>query len=442
MSSNKPNPHKELGFIALISVVIGSQIGSGTFVLPSLMAPFGVVGLFGWVVSVSGVISLALIFSELSAKLPKNGGPHVYVMEAFGRPAAFFTAWVYWIISWSSNSVLLVTTIYYLCTITGELTSLQIIIIEMAALFTITLINIHGVRFSGIMETWLTILKIVPLILLPILFFMYFKSSNFETIATTSIANSENIGVFSIISKTALLTCWGFIGVECATTPAERVRNPKKTIPMAIIIGTSCVALIYILNVISVIGVTGYENLINTKAPYAIAMHSVFGDGGSGDVFISLLAIIVCLGTLNAWTLTGGQIAQGAAADKLFPAVFGKVNKNGAPVYALLIAAFGIIPFFIIEQIIGSDGLDYLIGMLVSIFLFVYLISCIAYIKLLKSWKKSYVEKIKSYILATFATSFCVFVIVQDILSSLAVLAVFITTGIPFYIYNKKSLSK
>ena len=84
---------KELGFIALVSIVIGSQLGSAAFVLPSQLAPFKTVGLLGWIVSVAGAISLALMFSDLSSHLPKNGGPHVYVSAAFGRIAGFFTAW-------------------------------------------------------------------------------------------------------------------------------------------------------------------------------------------------------------------------------------------------------------------------------------------------------------------------------------------------------------
>ncbi|GHT89161.1 hypothetical protein FACS1894113_3460 [Alphaproteobacteria bacterium] len=76
---------KDLNFLALVAIVIGSQIGSSTFITPATLAPFGCVGLLGWLVSVAGAISLALVFSDLSSHLPKNGGPHVYVAAAFGR---------------------------------------------------------------------------------------------------------------------------------------------------------------------------------------------------------------------------------------------------------------------------------------------------------------------------------------------------------------------
>ncbi|MDR1391153.1 MAG: amino acid permease [Holosporales bacterium] len=426
---------KELGFITLISIVISSQLGSGAFFLPAQLAPFKTVGLFGWLVSVAGAISLALVFSDLSSHLPKNGGPHVYVTEAFGRVAGFFTAWLYWIISWSSNSVLLVTALGYLTILTGKLGSFETFAIEAIILFSITYINIVGMKFSGKIEIFLTMFKILPLIFLPIVFFMFFDPSFFKI----SLKEGAQVGdVLTTISKTALLTFWGFIGVECATTPAQSVKNPQKTIPRAIIIGTSCVALVYLMNTVSITGVVGFEKLEGAAAPYAIVMNSIFAN--YSDVLISMLATIVCVGTLNAWTLTSGQIAYGAYEDGLFPKIFGKTNKSGAPKAALLIAAFGILPFLALEQF-EQGGLGKLIDMLVSVFIFVYLVCCISYMKLIKKWyganKK---KKIRSQLLAQFSAIFCIFTLSQDLISSIIVLLIFISVGIPVFLKYKNTI--
>lgn len=427
---------KKIGFFSLVSIVIGSQIGSGAFVLPSVLAPFKTAGLLGWIVSVSGAISLALIFAELAAHLPKNGGPHVYVGKAFGRTASFYTAWLYWIISWASSSILLVTTVNYLAIITGPLSSTTKIIIESAILFLITFINILGIKCASIISTILTILKILPLTVLPVIFFMFFDPSHFKA-PLKEIA--ENSDLLTILSKTALLTFWGFIGVECATAPAESVDNPSKTIPRAIIIGTACVAAIYIFNTLSVIGVVGFEALEKTKAPYALVMGSIFPK--YSDVAISIMAMIVCVGTLHAWTLTSGQIAYGAVSDGLFPKTFGKLNKAGAPVLALLITAFGMIPFFILEEMdTCRSGLEELLDMMVSIFVVIYMLCSIAYIVFIKKWYKEKSKRIKSYLLAQFAITFCIFVLYQDILSSCVVLAIFIILGIPVFWKNRHNI--
>lgn len=425
---------KELGFIALVSIVIGSQLGSAAFVLPSQLAPFKTIGILGWVVSVAGAISLALIFSDLSSHITKSGGPHVYVTAAFGRVAGFFTAWLYWIISWSSNSILLVTTVGYLSIITGTLSPMEIFTVESMLLLAISWVNIVGMRFSGTIETILTAMKILPLLFLPVIFFMFFEPSFFR-VSIKEVANGGD--VIGTISQTALLTFWGFIGVECATTPAESVKNPRKTIPRAIIIGTSAVALIYLMNTISITGVVGFERLEATSAPYAVVMNSIFSH--YSDIAISIMAMIVCVGTLNAWTLTSGQIAFGAHKDGLFPSIFGMTNKSGAPKAAIIIAAIGTVPFLLLEQL-HQGGLGKLIDMLVSVFLYVYLACCISYMKLIREWYKTKKERVRAIILSQFAIIFCIFTLSQDLISSIIVLMIFIVVGVPIFLRHKSSI--
>ena len=420
---------KELNFLALVSIVIGSQIGSGAFVLPSVLAPFKTIGLLGWFISVAGAISLALVFSDLASHLPKNGGPHVYVGEAFGRTYSFFTAWIYWIISWASSSVLIVTAMNYLTAIAGKFSHFTTLCIEIFTLWLVTYINTLGMKVSGKIETVLTILKVIPLIFLPIVFFCFFDPSNFN-FSMKEIASETDI--LTVISKTALLTFWGFIGVECATAPAESVHNPSKNIPRAIILGTICVALIYILNTVSIMGAIGFDSLMNTNAPYAIAMSSIFPK--NSEIVISVMAIIVCIGTLNAWTLTSGQIAYGAVTDGLFPKIFSKSNKAGAPVVSLWIAAVGMVPFLFLEEMdYWRNGLERLLDLLVSIFIFVYLLCCISYTRLICKWYKTKKERIKKYLLTQIAVVFCIFVLYQDLLASFLVLAIFILLGFPIF---------
>ncbi|MDR3317373.1 MAG: amino acid permease [Puniceicoccales bacterium] len=434
--SHSNNNGKQLGFLAVVSIVISSQVGSGVFMFPSTLAPFGTIGLLGWVLAVSGAISLALIFSELSSKFIKNGGPHVYVMEAFGEKAGFFTAWTYWIISWTSNSVLLVTATNYLSAIVDNLGPFQTLFIQVGAIALITSINLMGVHISGIVEVCLTFLKVTPLFILPFLFLGSFNSEYFRI---SDISSTDATETLSTIIKAALFAFWGFIGVECATTPAGRVKNPEKTLPRAIIMGTACVALIYLLNVISVFGVVGFEGLIDAKAPYAIALSKVFPNYLSGHIFISLLAMLICIGTLNAWTLSAGQIAQGACEDGLFPKIWGKPNKNGAPTVAILIAAFGIIPFLITAQIFGTEGLNRLVDFMVNIFLVVYFVCAIAYLKMIKKFQGTLSKRLKLYALGLFAASFCIFVIAQDAFNIAITLLIFILLGIPVYMIRKNS---
>ncbi|MDR3031285.1 MAG: APC family permease [Holosporales bacterium] len=424
---------KELGFIALVSMVIGSQVGSGTFNLPSILAPYKTTGLWGWLLAVPIAICLAIIFSNLSSRLPKSGGPHVYVAEAFGRKTGFFTAWSYWLVSWSSNSVILVTIVNYLSTITGELSTFQTLAVESLVLLFVTCANLRGLKFSGVVETILAILKVLPLLLLPVLFFMSFDSSRFS--CDNLPAGKESVS--SVLSATALLAFWGFIGIECATTPASSVKNPKKTLPRAIIAGTLCAALIYIINIISIVGVVGFDKLSVSHASYAVAMDAVFGN--HSDTLISVFIIMLCIGTLNSWTLSGSQMAYGAYYNGLFPKSFGKVNKFGVPIAALVFAALGTLPFLIFEQI-SKGGLSDLTDMMCSVFLYVYLICCFAHLKLINKWYKTSKEKLVPRVLSCFAIAGCLFVLSQSVVISIVVIAIFIALGIPVFIRCKDSI--
>jgi APA family basic amino acid/polyamine antiporter len=311
--------------------------------------------------------------------------------------------------------------------ITGELSSVSILAIETGILAFVTFANLLGLRFSGVIETFLICLKTIPLVLLPAIFFTYFDPELFQL---HSQAANTTEGFVSTISATALLTFWGFIGVECGTTPAGSIKNPTRTLPKAIMIGTIIVALIYIMNILAVVGVTGFDALVNTTAPYSLVMTKVFG--GGYDIVISILVIVVCMGTLNSWTLSSSQAAYGAYTEGLFPRAFGRVNKFGAPVIALFVASIGMLPFLILEQL-EHGGLDKLINLVVGIFLYVYLFCAIAYLKLIKKWYTRKADLFKKRILASVAGLVCIFVLAQDIVTSIIVLAIFLGLGIPVY---------
>ena len=174
-----------------------------------------------------------------------------------------------------------------------------------------------------------------------------------------------------MLNAAALLTLWGFIGVESATTPAESVENPKKTIPRAIIVGTLLVAVIYIFSSIVIMGVVPPQALAQSKAPFADAAQIIFG--GNWYIVISIAASIVCLGTLNAWVLTSGQIALGAAYDGHLSKLFTIKNSHGAPKWGLIVSSLGMIPILIVtlnQDLIAQVNL--IIDVSVTAFLFVY----------------------------------------------------------------------
>lgn len=369
---------RKMRFWAVTSLVAGSQIGTGIFLLPISMAAFGAVGLCSWLVTATGAMLLALVFARLCAKHPKTGGPHTFVESAFGKTLGFFSAWTYWVISWMSTPMVVISVVSYLNPLLGDLHPMTNLVLEITILMLITGLNLLGVRSAGRVEFVFTLLKLLPLLVVPIAGLFFFNQSHFIPF------NPTHDSSFSVLNAAALLTLWGFIGVESATAPADSVENPSKTIPRAIIMGTLLVAVVYIFSSIVIMGVVPPQTLMQSKAPFADAAQIIFG--GNWYLVISIAASIVCLGTLNAWVLTSGQIALGAANDGHLPKLFKQKNEAGAPKWGLIISSVGMIPVLMVtlnKDLITQVNL--IIDISVTAFLFVYVLSVLSYLKIF--WK-------------------------------------------------------
>lgn len=422
---------KKIGFWSVFAIVLSSQIGSGVLILPVTLTPFGLYSILGWIISGIGAISLALVFGGMCSRFPKTGGPHAYVQETFGKTVAFFTGWTYWTISWFSTTVVVIASIGYLSPFVGEHSPQTYLMLEVILLLGITWVNLKGIRLAGRAGFVLTLLKTLPLFILPVASFWYFDTHHFVVQQEV-----HNLPVPTILAQVTLLTLWGFIGLESATTSAGSVINPERTIPKAIILGTTCAAILYLINSLGIMGLMPADVLSRSKAPYIDATNYMFG--GEWHLAIAVIASIICIGTLNAWMLASGQIALGLAEDNLLPRCFTKTNKQGAPIVGLAVSAIGILPFlFLMAQNSIAKQIATLVDYSVTAFLFVYLICTFAYIKILIK------EKVRWYhwIYTLLALFFCGWVLYETSLLIIGTASIFILSGIPLYFiwYRRKS---
>lgn len=419
---------KKIGFWSVLSIVISSQVGSGIFLLPSTLAPFGYIGILSLLLTGLCATLLALIFANLCRQFTKTGGPHAFVYKAFGIKAAFFTAWTYWIISWISSVALVLTAVSYISYIFDCHNIYITITLKVAITIISMLLNLSGLYASRWLDFALTLLKIPSLVILPLICIPSINYSYFFI--------SENYTIYSYLQAlqaAAFITFWGFIGVETATAPAEAVINPTKTIPRAIIIGTSCVIAMYLLSNIAILGTVPNNILKVSTAPFAEAANIILG--GHWNKIIAFTAIIICLSTLNAWILTSGQIALGAAKDQLFPQLFLKTNQQGAPIWGVIISSLGMVVLILCT--INSnlaEQINFVINISVVAFLWIYVICTISYLKILSISSHNQINY-SNIIISVIALTFCIWIMLGSgwymLLSSLF----FITTGIPVYLY-------
>jgi APA family basic amino acid/polyamine antiporter len=250
-----------------------------------------------------------------------------------------------------------------------------------------------------------------------------------------------DLSVSEILSRVALLSLWGFIGIESATASADSVKNPARTIPLAIIMGTLCTALLYLLNSFSIMSVLSGNELANSAAPYTTVIKYILG--GQWHLIIAVIASVICISSLNVWILISGQIALGLAQDGLLPAWFGKKNSYNAPVWALCLSCLGIFQLLIFSaQKNVSQQIEMLIGYSVTPFLFIYAFSCLAFFKLLLKGTKPLNIKLIHLMYGIPAFVFCCWVITKTSTENITAAAFFAISGLPFYFYYVAKNSK
>lgn len=429
---------RKIGFYSLVAIVIGSQIGSGLFILPAALAEYGHVSLLGCLLSGIGAIFLAIVFGKLANYYTGVGGPHIYVSNVFGFKWGFFTTWSYWIISFVSTTIVVLTAFSYMTPVIENcigkvLTKETILILEILLILFFMILNLLGSTASAKMEMVLSLLKTVPLVILPIGCLFYFDATNF-TNGTCSV-----VSLNKVLSNSTLISFWGFIGLESGTTPSENVKNPT-TVSRALVIGTALVAIIYFAISVAVMGVIPLTALQGMDAPFMAIAQSILG--GNWHIPIAIAIFVVCLGTLNAWIFVSGQIAASAAKTDMLPHLFARTNKYGAPHYSILISSLGIIPFLILtlNNSLKKQLLE-LIDVSVIIFLLIYFLSTCSYCKLL--WNNSIARTKGNCIIGLFAILFSIWMIVSAMSPfHLMVIGVIIASGVPVYLYMRNKLLK
>ena len=368
-------PGREIGFWTAVALVVGNMIGSGVFLLPASLAPYGGLSLVGWGISAGGSIALALVFAHLARAQPAAGGPYAYTRAAFGDLAGFLVGWGYWISVWCTNAALAVAFVGYLDPFAPSLVrdKTSAAVLAVAAIWLFTLVNARGVRSAGRVQVVTTVLKALPLVFVGLVGLAYIGPDTYR-IATTG--RPVTADVMAVIT----LTLWAFLGLECATIPAGAVRNPNRVIPRATIVGTVIAAVVYIVSTVGVMSLVPSATLATSTAPFADAAQRI--GGAPAAAVIALGAAISCLGALNGWTLMAGQLPMAIAADGLFPAIFARLSTRGTPVTGFVIGAvlstMLVATDWIQWQVGGGEGRD-LVGLFTQMILLATLSTLVPY---------------------------------------------------------------
>ena len=425
--------NQKIGLLAATSLVVGNIIGAGIFVLPASLGKFGSISIVGWLFTATGALILAKIFSNFSKKLKgKGGGPYIYSKVVFGDFIGFLVAWGYWISCWVNNAAIAVAIVSALSFFFPELVTnpFYATLTGLSFIWFFTFTSSKGIKSSGNIQILTTIAKLIPLVLIILFGFFIFDLEIFPEF------NLTDQNDFEILPVVAVMTLYAFLGLECASIPAENIKNPEKTIPKATMAGTLISTLIYILSTIVLFGIISAENLINSPAPFAEAGEII---GGKYFGFlISAGAAISAIGALNGWILITSYMPMTMANDRLFPKVFAKKNKKGFPYLSLLLGS--ILTSFVMTMNY-TDGLvdrfEFLILLTTLSTLIPYFFVSVSYILFHVEKRLFKINSFRSVILGLFGSLYSLWAIFGSGIDSIVYGTILLIVGIPIYLILK-----
>jgi APA family basic amino acid/polyamine antiporter len=363
--SNAAAPPRQLGFWMCLALVVGNMIGSGIFLLPASLAPYGLNSIFGWIFTATGGVLLAIVFAQLSRVYPQAGGPYVYPRVAFGECCGFVMAWGYWMSVWVGNAAIAIGTVAYLSELVPAIKATQGApqLTAVALVWILTFLNWRGVKHAGVFQLVTTVLKVMPLVAVIVLAIVLIAAGDQSVIMVEPQPFS-----ISAMTAAATLTLWGLLGLESATVPADNVIDPKRNIPLATLWGTVVTALIYVVACSVVILLIPGSQLAGSNAPFADAVRVFWGDSAAS--LLALFAFISGFGALNGWILIQGEMPRVLAKEKVFPDLFAQESRYRTPGYSL----------FITSALVTIVMLMNYSGSMVRVFTLIILISTSAYL--------------------------------------------------------------
>ncbi len=371
---NQPRP--PMGLIGATALVVGSMIGSGVFLLPATLAPFGAASLLGWALTMTGALALALVFSSMVRKSPAHGGAYAYARAAFGNGVGFIVAWSYWVCMWCGNAALSVAFAGSLGAIFPSIAAKPALgaSIALLALWACTITNLLGIRNASIVQIFTTFLKIIPLILFGLLGLFYIELDHYRPF------NPSSQSLLATTTSVAALTLWAFLGLEAATIPATSIRNPERNIARATIIGILLAGIATVLTCTVVLGLLPSASLQNSAAPLADAASLLWGTWAGKS--IGIVAALSCYGAMNGWVLLQAQVPMAAANDQVFPKLFAVQNKYHVPAFGLVLSS-GLATVLVIANYSGSLVRLFEFSILLSTAscLIPYAVTCLAWMK-------------------------------------------------------------
>ncbi len=318
--SKQENLKREIGVRALTLAILNGTVGAGIFVIPAIIAEnLGAATIIAYLVCGALIFLIALCFAELGSKITVSGGIYAYIETAFGPFAGFIANNLFWIGSCVVSDAAVANALadtfkYFFPALDKQVYRVFFFILIFGGL---GLINIRSVKNGVRFMEFATVGKLVPLVLLVVAGISFVSTDNLRW---TSFPTIGHVGTAS------LLLIYAFTGVETPVTNGGEIKNPKRTVPLAIFLGISFVLILYISIQLVTQGVLGNAILTHKDSPLAATAGIIFGK--AGITLMIAASAIAMLGGLSGEVLAIPRILYAAARDGLMPRALAKVHPR------------------------------------------------------------------------------------------------------------------
>lgn len=372
---------RQIGLGPAVALYVGAVVGAGVLILPGTAAALAGPGsLVAWLIDSLLGIPIALSFAALAARYPDAGGVAVYVARAFGAGWGAMVGWFYFIAAAVGQAAVALTGGYYLAhaqhggpaAVYG--TAAAILAVAVAA-------NLRGIRLTGRMQMALSagvacMLAVAALAALP-------------RIAWPVLLSSPTEGGWhaDAIGRTCVLLFFAFFGWEAIAHLSEEFRDPARDAPRATLLAVGVVTLLYLGIGVAVVGTGTYGTAEVNRTAVARLIGAAFGV--RADAVAAVAAMLISLGTANAFVAAASRLGYALARDGAFPAPLARLNRASAPGLAVL-ATGAIAGAALLASLVGGFGAARILAVPNSLGIATYVLGLAAAVKLLPGWPRTW----------------------------------------------------
>ncbi len=333
---------RSLGLLETSFYGIGIILGAGIYAIigegagvaqGSLWISFIIAALIGGFTGLS--------YAELASRYPKDAAEYNYTKKAFNKKTlSFVVAWVMVFVGIVSAAAVSLGFAGYFSVLFGS----PVILVAVGLVLLLSLVSLIGIKESARFNVLATLIEMGGLVIIVLIGIQLAGSQGISS----DIFTLPETGFAGIMAAVGLIF-FAYIGFENMANMAEEVKNPKKTIPKALIISITVTTILYILVSIFAVSSVGWETLSESKAPLAEVAQR--GLGQNGVVLMSVIALFATANTVLIILIVVSRILYGLSCQGVLPKLCSRINNRGTPHFSILLVCIATVGFALIGNI-------------------------------------------------------------------------------------------